>query len=150
MCSTFRSSARITAIFFESGDQRSCGRTGCGRCSWLGRGMVLPYPLYSTPSVVSCTESLCVSALRTQTLFFEMNASSFLSGDFTNGTSLGNVSLTVHLYIWILQLKRLRTALNSISLSLSPSFANLKVWNGSLLPSNAVSDADVIACASFT
>jgi hypothetical protein len=83
-------------------------------------------------------------------LFFETNASSFLSGDFTNGTSLGSVSPTVQRYDWMLQTKCLRTALNSISLSLSPSFPNLKVWNGSLLPSNAVSDADVRAWASFT
>jgi len=68
-----------------------------------------------------------VSAFRTHTLFFEMNASSFLSGDFTNGTSLGNESPTTQRYVRMLQLKCLRTALNSISLSLSPSFANLKV-----------------------
>src|SRR5690349_24101401 len=68
--------------FFESGDQRICGRRGCGRCSSLGRGSVSPYDQYSTPSVVSWVESPPPRG-RMNTLYFETNASHFLSGDST-------------------------------------------------------------------
>ena len=72
---------------------------------------------------------------RTKTLCFEMNASIRLSGEATNGTSLGSVSLTAHLYAPMSQTNRLRLALNSISRSFLPSFVNLNVRNGSLLGS---------------
>ncbi len=125
MCSTYRSSCRITAIRLLSGDQRRLGRTGMGRCSWLGRGMVTPYALKSTPSVVSCTESLLVARLRTHTLFLYTNASSFLSGEATYGVGLGSVSLTAQVYATMLHTKRLRTAVNSISFSFASSWPNL-------------------------
>src|SRR5688572_8645990 len=132
---TLRSSLRYTASFFESGDHRIWGRRGCGRTRSLGRGIVTPYDQYSTPSVVSCVESHPAarppavggftahgSFGRTKTLCFAMNASVRLSGDTTNGTSLGSESPTVHRYAAMSQTNRLRFAVNSISRSFRPSF----------------------------
>src|SRR4051812_50229034 len=100
--------------FFESGDQRICGRRGCGRCSSLGRGSVSPYDQYCAPSVVNCVESPPPRG-RTYTLYLETKASSFLSGESTYGVSLGSVSWTAQRYDPISHKNRFLFAVNSIS-----------------------------------
>ena len=91
MCSTLRSSIRCTAMRRESGDHCRTGRAGIAAMICDGRGAVVPYDQYSSPSVVSCVESP-PAAGRTHRLCSCTNASVRPSGERTKGVRLTSVS----------------------------------------------------------